>query len=73
MISSDDDGYYDDEECSQEPISFGLIDNTLSLSFGFTTNAWIAPERQSGDAAAFIDDDGNYDEDAAANTCCQAS
>lgn len=26
LISADDDRYYDDEECSQEPISFGVAE-----------------------------------------------
>jgi hypothetical protein len=72
LISTDDDAYYDDEECSQEPISFGLADNTLSMSFGFTTNVSMAPERHSSDAAPFLHPDGledegmYYDEDATA-------
>lgn len=50
LISADDDAYYDDEECSQEPISFGLTDSELSMSVGFTTNVSMAPERHSSEA-----------------------
>lgn len=66
LISADDDGYYDDEECSLEPMSFGLRENLLSLSFGFTTTSWAAPSPNSTVAEAFTDGDGWYDEDAAA-------
>lgn len=72
LLSADDDAYYDDEECSQEPISFGLTDNELSMSFGFTTNISMAPEPSSSEAALFLHPDGledgdlYYEEDAAA-------
>lgn len=72
LISTDDDAYYDVEECSQEPISFGLTDNTLSMSFGFTTNISMAPATDSSAAAPFFHPDSldgghvYYDEDAAA-------
>lgn len=66
LISADDDGYYDDEECSQEPLSFALKDNLLSLSLCFTTTVWAGPSRDSSEAAEFVDSDGWYDEDAAA-------
>ncbi|WP_241473584.1 ATP-binding protein [Mycolicibacterium neoaurum] len=66
LISADDDGYFDDEECSPEPLSFGLIENLLSLSLAFTTNVWPVPPRDGSEAEAFIDSDGWYDEEAAA-------
>ncbi|GFG65511.1 hypothetical protein MKUB_30010 [Mycobacterium kubicae] len=71
LISADDDAYYDDEECSQEPVSFGLNGDALSIFFEFTTNTWMAPDRHSDEAAPFrrrdeLEDGGEYyDEDAA--------
>lgn len=72
LISADDDAYYDDEECSQEPISFGLTDGELSMSIGFTTKVSMSPVRHSSAAVQFLypdalEEDGVfYDEDAAA-------
>lgn len=71
LVSADDDAYRDDEECSLEPIEFGLRDDALSMTFQMTTNVSMAPDPESREAAQFLraDDkeDGTawYDEDAA--------
>jgi hypothetical protein len=71
LLSADDVAYYDDEECSLEPIEFGLHEDALSMTFGLATNVSMAPDRHTSEAAPFLRSDGLedegawYDEDAA--------
>jgi hypothetical protein len=71
LVSTDDDAYYDDEECSLEPIEFALRDDALSMTIGLATKVSMAPDRHASEAAPFLSadplgDEGTwYDEEAA--------
>lgn len=70
-MSADEADYRDDEECSLEPIEFGLRHDALSMTIGITTALSMAPDRDAHEAAPFLHPDpleengAWYNEDAA--------
>ncbi len=64
-LSMDDEGYFDDEESPIEPITFRLVDDTLALSFTFSTGQWIWDEVSALDPSDGQDEDVYFDADAA--------
>lgn len=64
VLSRDEERYFDDEECSLEPISFCLTEDRLTMVLEFSTESSMAPPRHSQLASRFVHDD-YFDEEAA--------
>ncbi|QEN12932.1 AlbA family DNA-binding domain-containing protein [Mycolicibacterium sp. ELW1] len=64
-LSMDDEAYFDEEDSPIEPITFRLVDDTLAISFMFSTGEWIWDEIHAVDPRQGPDDEVYFDEFAA--------